>query len=122
MPYTESNRRIVVYGAIAKDGRQFFRTHEIFDAPTLVGYLKEMRRNFGEVAVVMDRVSPHRAKLVRKLLRENKNIRSYTSQRDPRASTRLRNASARENKSCPSQNTIGRLLTCAMPSSRIIGP
>ena len=75
MPYTGGHRRIVVYEAITKDGRQFFRTHESFDAPTFVGYLKEMQRNFGEVAVVMDRASPHRAKLVRKLLRKNKNIR-----------------------------------------------
>ena len=36
VPYTGSHRRIVVYGAIAKDGRQFFRTHERFDAPTFV--------------------------------------------------------------------------------------
>ena len=28
VPYTGSHRRIVAYGAIAKDGRQFFRTHE----------------------------------------------------------------------------------------------
>ena len=73
--YTGSHRRIVVYGTTAKDGRQFFRTHESFDAPTFVGYLKEMQRRFGKVAVVTDRVSPHRAKLVKKLLRENKNIR-----------------------------------------------
>ena len=34
-----------------------------------------MQRHFGKVAVVADRASPHRAKLVKKLLRENKNIR-----------------------------------------------
>ena len=64
----------MVYGAIAKDGRQFFRTHERFDAPTFVGYLKEMQRHFGKV-VVMDRASPHRAKSVKKLLRENRNTK-----------------------------------------------
>ena len=75
MPYTGSHRKIVVYGAIAKDGRQFFRTHESLDASPFVGYPKEMQRRFGKVAVVTDRASPRRAKLVRKLLRENKNIR-----------------------------------------------
>ena len=75
VPYTGSHSKIVVYGAIARDGRQFFRTHKQFDAPTFVGYLKEMQRHFGKVAVVTDRASPHRAKLVKKLLRENKNIR-----------------------------------------------
>ena len=38
-------------------------------------YLKEMQRHFGKVAVVTDRASSHRAKLVKRLLRENKNIR-----------------------------------------------
>ena len=62
---------------------QFFRTHESFGAPTLVGYLKGIQRNFGEV-VVMDRASTHRARLVRKLLRENKNIRIvYLPKRSP---------------------------------------
>ena len=75
MPYTGSHQKIVVYGAIAKDGRQFFRTHEWFDAPTFIRYLKEMQRRFGKVVVVTDRASPHRAKLVKRLLRENKNIR-----------------------------------------------
>ena len=75
VPYTGSHQKIVVYGAIAKDGRQLFRTHERFDAPTFVGYLKEMQRRFGKAVVVTDGASPHRAKLVKKLPRENKNIR-----------------------------------------------
>ena len=84
MPYTGSHRKIVVYGAIAKDRWQFFRTHERFDAPTFVGYLKEMQRHFGKIAVVMDRASPHRAGLVRRLLWENKNIRIiYLPKRSP---------------------------------------
>ena len=75
VPYTGSHRRIVVYGAIAKDGRQFFRTRAGFDVFAFVGYLKGMQRHFGKVTVVTDRASPHRAKLVKKLLQENKNIR-----------------------------------------------
>ena len=60
-----------------RQGREaVFRTREIFDAPTFVGYLKVMQRRFGKVAVVTDRASPHRAKLVRRLLRENKTIRT----------------------------------------------
>ena len=34
-----------------------------------------MQKRFGKVAAVTDRASPHRAKLVKELLRENKNIR-----------------------------------------------
>ncbi len=40
MPYTGGHRRIVVYGAIVKDGRQFFRTHDRFDAHTFAAYLR----------------------------------------------------------------------------------
>ena len=75
VPYTGSHQKIVVYGAIAKDGRQLFRTHGRFDASTFIRYLKEMQKRFGKVAAVTDRASPHRAKLVKELLRENKNIR-----------------------------------------------
>ena len=75
VPYTGSHRRIMVYGSIAKDGRQFFKTYERFDATTFVRYLKEMQRHFGKAAVVTDRASPHHAKLVKRLLRKNKNIR-----------------------------------------------
>ena len=75
MPYTGSHKKVTVYGAIAKDGRQFFRTYDRFDAPTFIEYLKAMQRHFGKVVAVVDRASPHRAKLVRKLLRENKNIK-----------------------------------------------
>ena len=42
---------------------------------TVIEYLKAMQRHFGKVVAVVDRASPHRAKLVRKLLRENKNIK-----------------------------------------------
>ena len=121
VPYTGNHRRIVVYGAIAKDGRQLFRTCESFDAPTFVWYMKELQRHFGKVAVVMDRASPHRAKAVKELLRENKEHQNHsTFRKDPHTSTRLRNAGARESRFCLYQNIIERLLTCAVPSSRII--
>ena len=118
VPYTGSHQKIVVYGAIAKDGRQLFRTHGWFDAPTFIRYLKEMQKRFGKVAAVTDRASPHRAKLVKGLLRENKNIRIIYLPKGSRTSTRLRNAGTKENGFCLSQNITGRLQTCAMQSSR----
>jgi transposase len=84
VPYTGNHRRIVVYGAIAKDGRQLFRTRELFDTPTFVWCLKELQRRFGKAAVVMDGASPHHTKTVKKLLRENKNIKIiYLSKGSP---------------------------------------
>ena len=58
---------------IAKDGRQLFRTYDRFDAPTFIEYLKAMQRHFGKVVAVVDRASPQKS--VKKLLRENKNIK-----------------------------------------------
>ena len=74
VPYTRSHKRIAVYGAIAMDGRQLFRTRRPFDAPTLVWRPEELQRRFGKV--VIDRASPHRAKAVKKLLQENKTPKS----------------------------------------------
>ena len=64
-PYTGSHKKITMCGALAMDGRQFFRAYERFDAPTFVAYLKEMQRHFGKVAVMTDRALQHRSKLVR---------------------------------------------------------
>ena len=75
VPYTGSHKRITAYGSITMDGRQFFRTGSWFNASTFVAYLKAMQRHFGKVAVMVDRASPHRAKAVRTLLHENKNIK-----------------------------------------------
>lgn len=84
MPYTRSHRIIVVYGAIDRNGRQLFRTRGLFDTPTFVWYLKELQRHFEKVAAVLDRESPHRAKAVKKPLRENKNIKIiYLSKGSP---------------------------------------
>ena len=80
--YTGNHRRIVVYGAIAKDGRQLFRTRESFDAPTFVWYLKELQRHFRKVAV-MDRASTHCAKAVRAAAREQKHQNHLPSERIP---------------------------------------
>ena len=122
MPYTGSRKKVTVYGAIAKDGRQLFRTHESFDAPTFVEYLKEMQRHFGKMAMVTDRASPHRAKLVKGLLRENKNIRIIYL---PKGSPYLNAAEEcwrREKQILLVSEYYRTLLTCAVPSSRIIGP
>ena len=75
VPYTGSHKRIVVYGSIARDGRQFFRTYEKFDGPTFVRYLKDLHRHFGKVVVTADRAPQHRSKLVREFLHNNKGVK-----------------------------------------------
>ena len=73
--YTGNHRKITVYGSLAKNGRQPFRTHERFNTSTFIFYLREMQRHFGKVAIVTDRAPSHRSKRVRKFLRANRNVR-----------------------------------------------
>ena len=75
VPYTGNRKRIVAYGSIARDGRQFFRAYEKFDGPIFVQYLKDLHRHFGKVVVTADRAPQHRSKLVNEFLRDNKDIR-----------------------------------------------
>ena len=75
MPYTGSHKRIMAYDSITEDGRQFFRTYEKFDASTFVAYIREMWHRFGKVTVTTGRSPQHRAKIVRKFLQSNKDVK-----------------------------------------------
>ena len=55
MPYTGSHRKVTICGSLAPDGRQFFRTHDRFNASTFVTYPKELQRHFGKAAIIADR-------------------------------------------------------------------
>lgn len=67
-PYTGSHGKFAVFGALAHDGRQLFRTYDWFDSPTFVRYLRELHRKFGRIAVIVDQASQHRAAVVRDYL------------------------------------------------------
>ena len=75
VPYTGSHKKVTIYGSLALDGRQFFRTYDRFNASTFVAYLKELQRHFGKAVIITDRAPQHRSKVVREFLRRNKNIR-----------------------------------------------
>ena len=60
--------RTVVYGALAEDGIRLMRQYERFDGPTFVRYLKEARRKWGKVLLIMDNAGQHKTKAVRKYL------------------------------------------------------
>ena len=70
LPCIGSHKKFTVYGAVAKDGRQFFRTHGGFNAPTFVMYLDELRQHLGKAPVTMDKASPHTSKAVEKFLQK----------------------------------------------------
>ena len=75
VPYNESYKKITVYGSLAKDDRQFFRTYDRLNTSAFILYLKELQKHFGRVAMITDRAPPHRLKLLRRFLRRNNNVR-----------------------------------------------
>ena len=75
VPYTGSHRKVTIYGSLALDGRQFFRTYDRFNAVTFVAYLKELQRHFGKAVLICDRAPQHRSRHVREFLRKNKNVK-----------------------------------------------
>ena len=72
VPYTGSHKKVTIYGSLALDGRQFFRTYDRFNAVTFVAYLKELQRHFGKAVLICDRAPQHRSRLVKEFLRKNK--------------------------------------------------
>ena len=73
-----------VYGSLAKDRRQFFRTYYQFNTSTFILYLKETQKHFGKAAAIIDMAPPHRSKLTKKFLRANRSIRIlYFLKRSP---------------------------------------
>ena len=75
IPYVGNHDAVTAYGSFAAEGRQFFRTYDRLNAATFVEYLKSLYRCFEKIVVIVDRASPHCAKLVKDLLRENKEIK-----------------------------------------------
>ncbi len=69
---TGGHEKIVVYGALAEDGTQLFRTYEHFNAETFVKYLEEMRIKWGKIVVILDNAPQHTAKIVQRYLKEHK--------------------------------------------------
>ncbi len=69
---TGGHKRIVVYGALAEDGSQLFRTYERFNAETFVKYLEEMLVKWGKIAVILDNAPQHTAGIVQRYLEEHK--------------------------------------------------
>ena len=73
--YRGRHGRVVAYGSIGTDGRQFFWTYEKFDKETVLLYLKELAGHFGKVAIIMDNASQHKAKTVREFLDGNPDVK-----------------------------------------------
>ena len=74
--YKGRHGRVVAYGAIATDGRQFFRTHDRFDGETVLKYLRDLAGHFRKVAVIMDNAPQRKARAVGRFLKGNKDVKA----------------------------------------------
>lgn len=61
VPHAGSHRKVVLYGAIADDGRRLCQVARKFDATTFVVYLRKLHKKFGRVVVVPGRAPRHSA-------------------------------------------------------------
>ena len=75
IPCTGSHKKVTIYGSLALDGRQFFRTYDRFNAVIFVAYLKELQKHFGKAVLICNRAPQHHSKLVKEFLRKNKSVR-----------------------------------------------
>ena len=57
--------KTIVYGTLAEDGTRLMRQYERFDGPKFVRYLKEVRRKWGKVLLIMDNAGQHKRREVR---------------------------------------------------------
>ena len=61
-------------GALAEDGTGLMQQHGRFDGPTFVRYLKEIRRKWGKVLLIIDNAGRHKTKAVREYLEEHDGV------------------------------------------------
>ena len=66
--------KTIVYDTLAEDGTRLMWQYGRFDGPTFVRYLKEARRKWGKVLLIMDNARQHKTKAVRKYLEERDEV------------------------------------------------
>ena len=67
--YTGSKERIAVFGYYFEDGTHRFQEYAFADSYVLFDSLKRIADEFGKVAIIMDRASPHNSDKTRELIR-----------------------------------------------------
>ena len=72
--YTGSHQRIAVFGALAEDGSQMFRSYGTANSDTFMDFARQLKARFGKVAIIMDRAPWHASKKTELMMREEKII------------------------------------------------
>ncbi len=71
---TDRRDKTIVYGALAEDETRLMRQYDRFDGLTFVKYLKEVRRKWGSVLLIVDNASQHKHRKVREYLEEHDEV------------------------------------------------
>ena len=72
VPSTGNRGYTTAFGAVTDDNRQVFRQSERFNSKTFMSYCMELHWRLGKVALICDRATPHRSKMTKKFIAENK--------------------------------------------------
>lgn len=73
----ESHNRVVMYGALIMDGRQFVRTYEKFYKETFLKYRKALIQYFSKVTRILDNALQYKIRIVRECPEEGLTQGSY---------------------------------------------
>ena len=68
--YTGSKERIAVFGYYFEDGTHRFQEYAFADSHALFHSLERIANEFGKVAIIMDRASPHNSNTTKMLIRK----------------------------------------------------
>ena len=70
---TGSKRRKVVFGAVAENGTQLFRTYDACNSDSFLDFMKHVLGKYEKIALFIDKASWHKKeKRVKKYFRENR--------------------------------------------------
>jgi hypothetical protein len=70
---TGSHQKIAIFGAVAKDGTQCFRTYEEADSDAFLDYLKQLLKKYQKMVLFLDKATYHKKEArVKKFFRQHK--------------------------------------------------
>lgn len=69
---TGSHKRIAVFGALAEDGTQMFRSYSTANSDSFLDYLKQLHHKHPKMILYIDKAPWHREERVLEFLKSNK--------------------------------------------------
>ena len=95
IPYSGSRQRLTVFGAVTETREQPFRSSTRgFNNRTFIPFVRSLLRRFKKVALILDKASTHRSRLLKKTFGKNKTSNSFICPRHRRILIRQNSAGA----------------------------